>query len=77
MPSLIDILLQKFPIPIEGASVEKYDKGFKLRIPLDVIVKKLKEEIHKSFVQNKVPIPPNVIDIRAEDSSVVLDIRVI
>jgi hypothetical protein len=77
MSSLVDALLQKLPIPIEGASVEKYDKGFKLRVPVDVIAKKLKEEIHKSFVQNKVPIPPGVIDIRAEGNNIVLDVRVV
>jgi hypothetical protein len=77
MSSLVDALLQKLPIPIEGASVEKYDKGFKLRVSVDVIAKKLKEEIHKSFVQNKVPIPTGVIDIRAEGNSIVLDVRVV
>jgi len=77
MPALVDVVLDKLTLPIDGAKVEKYDKGVRLRIPIDVIVNKIKEELAKSMAGGRSPIPFGVIDIRVEGDTIVFDVRVV
>ena len=77
MPALLEALLERVPIPIEGARVEKYDKGVKLYIPVELLARKLKEELDRSLKERKAPFPAGIIDIRAEGDSLVFDVRVV
>ena len=77
MSALLDAMISRIKPPIEGAKVERTERGFRIRVPIEVVISKIKEDMSKSFKERGIPIPPEVVSIENEGGDIVLSVKVI
>jgi len=77
MSAIIDALLERVKLPIPSASLEKTSRGVRLRVPIDVVLDKLKEELERALRDGRSPLPPEAIDVTSDEKSIIFEIRVV